>query len=60
MIRLVREPDNSYDRNAIRVDNTIGRQVGHLKRELAKIISIIVDKNLARIEGYYYLVFRTL
>lgn len=32
---LKREPTNQYDRNAIRVDNVMGAQVGHIPRNLA-------------------------
>ncbi|GAA3299278.1 hypothetical protein GCM10020218_088610 [Dactylosporangium vinaceum] len=29
-VLLKREPHNQYDRNAIRVDNVMGAQVGHI------------------------------
>ena len=32
---LNREPQNQYDRNAIRVDNVMGRQIGHVPRTVA-------------------------
>jgi SWI/SNF-related matrix-associated actin-dependent regulator of chromatin subfamily A3 len=32
---LKREPTNQYDRNAIRVDNVMGAQVGHIPRNIA-------------------------
>ena len=51
MVSLQREPSNAYDSNAVKVNNTIGRQVGHIKRDLAKALSPILDKNLARVEG---------
>ncbi|KAJ8030290.1 Helicase-like transcription factor [Holothuria leucospilota] len=51
MVALIREPYNKYDCNAIRVENTWGEQVGHIKRELAKPIAHICDNRLARIEG---------
>lgn len=34
MVELLREPDNPYDRWAIRVDNVRGVKVGHLPRVL--------------------------
>lgn len=51
MVALIREPHNQYDCNAIKVENTWGEQVGHIKRELAKPIAHICDNRLARIEG---------
>lgn len=43
MADLVREPSNPYDRNAIRVDNLMGVQVGHLKRIFAAALSPLLD-----------------
>jgi len=51
MVSLVRQPDNRYDPNAVRVDNVNGVQVGHIKRELAKPLASIIDRQLARVEG---------
>ncbi|XP_030837524.1 helicase-like transcription factor isoform X1 [Strongylocentrotus purpuratus] len=51
MVSLVREPLNRYDKNAVKVENASGRQVGHIKRGLAEVLSYIVDNNYARIEG---------
>ncbi|XP_051990678.1 helicase-like transcription factor [Xyrauchen texanus] len=51
MVSLVREPQNPYDRNAVMVANVYGRQVGHIKRELAAAMAYIMDNNLARMEG---------
>ncbi|KAL5004275.1 hypothetical protein ScPMuIL_017731 [Solemya velum] len=51
MVALEREPRNPYDCNAIKVKNVLGEQVGHIKRELAKPLAFILDKNLARLEG---------
>lgn len=52
MVSLVRQPQNQYDRNAVRVDNIMGQQVGHIKREMAKALAEVVDQELASIEGY--------
>ena len=52
MVALVREPNNKYDKNAIKVTNVDPIQVGHIKRKLAKPIAEIIDNNLARPEGY--------
>ena len=51
MVALRREPRNKYDRNAIRVDNIFGQQVGHIKREQAEVLATLVDKNYAKLEG---------
>ena len=51
MVSLRREPNNPYDRNAVRVDNVDGVQVGHIKREQARVLTDVVDGKLARIEG---------
>ncbi|KAI5079409.1 hypothetical protein GOP47_0004888 [Adiantum capillus-veneris] len=51
MVRLVREPHNVYDRNAIRVDNMYGEQVGHIERYKACHLAPLVDNGLAVIEG---------
>ncbi|XP_071949768.1 helicase-like transcription factor [Antedon mediterranea] len=51
MVGLVREPNNPYDRNAVRVDNVSKQKVGHLNRHLAAAMSYIVDNKLARVEG---------
>lgn len=34
-VALKRDPHNQYDRNAIRVDNVMGAQVGHIPRGVA-------------------------
>ena len=39
MVILEREPDNQYDRWAIRVDNARGVKVGHLPRKLVCHVS---------------------
>lgn len=51
MVSLVREPQNPYDRNAVMVTNVLGRQVGHIKKELAAAMAYVMDKNLAKVEG---------
>jgi len=40
---LRREPQNQYDRNAIRVDNMQGQQIGHIPKQLAAKLSKYVD-----------------
>ena len=40
MVVLSREPNNQYDRNAIRVDNVRGNQIGHIPRGVAAKLDI--------------------
>ena len=42
-VQLVREPDNSYDSNAIRVDNVRLEKVGHIKATFAKTLAPMMD-----------------
>ncbi|KAF4954064.1 hypothetical protein FSARC_12231 [Fusarium sarcochroum] len=39
-----REPNNQYDRNAIRVDNVVNAQIGHLPRKIVEKITPYVDR----------------
>ncbi|KAI9374923.1 SNF2 family N-terminal domain-containing protein [Aspergillus egyptiacus] len=48
---LKREPHNQYDRNAIRVDNVMGVQVGHIPRNMAAKLASYMDNRLLDIEG---------
>lgn len=34
-VTVKRDPRNQYDRNAIRIDNVVGSQIGHISRVLA-------------------------
>ena len=45
-VRLVREPTNPYDRNAIRVDNILDVKVGHLPRDKALYLAPLLDREL--------------
>ncbi|GLC34103.1 hypothetical protein PLESTB_000837700 [Pleodorina starrii] len=51
MVLLIREPNNPYDRWAIRVDNVRGEKIGHISREQAAAMSPLIDKGQLRIEG---------
>ncbi|KAM8804821.1 helicase-like transcription factor [Eudromia elegans] len=51
MVALQREPNNPYDKNAVKVKNANGDQVGHIKKELAAALASIMDNRLAVIEG---------
>ncbi|CAK6979998.1 helicase-like transcription factor [Scomber scombrus] len=54
MVGLVREPQNPYDSNAVKVTNIYGSQVGHIKRQLAAAMAYVMDKTLAKVEGVVY------
>ncbi|KGL78768.1 Helicase-like transcription factor, partial [Tinamus guttatus] len=51
MVALEREPSNPYDKNAVKVKNVNGDQVGHIKKELAAALADIMDNRLAVVEG---------
>ncbi|XP_067410827.1 helicase-like transcription factor isoform X4 [Emydura macquarii macquarii] len=51
MVALQREPNNLYDKNAVKVNNMNGDQVGHIKKELAAPLAYIMDSKLAVVEG---------
>ncbi|KAI1079542.1 SNF2 family N-terminal domain-containing protein [Whalleya microplaca] len=46
-----REPGNTFDRNAIRIDNVMGAQVGHLSRKVVEKLAPYVDKKEIVLEG---------
>ncbi|KIJ68013.1 hypothetical protein HYDPIDRAFT_107592 [Hydnomerulius pinastri MD-312] len=50
-VRLIREPHNKYDRNAIQVKNIGGIQVGHIPRNVAAKLSPLLDQKLVTVEG---------
>lgn len=41
---LRREPNNAYDRNAIRVENGCGEQIGYIRKELAQRLASAIDR----------------
>jgi hypothetical protein len=43
---LIREPDNPFDKNAVAVKTNQGIIIGHLSRELAKKLSLFIDKGI--------------
>ncbi|EIN11511.1 hypothetical protein PUNSTDRAFT_111629 [Punctularia strigosozonata HHB-11173 SS5] len=53
-VRLVREPSNKYDRNAIKVCNIAGAQIGHLPRQVAAKLAPLMDRNLVTVDGIMY------
>ncbi|XXG98117.1 hypothetical protein Hte_004437 [Hypoxylon texense] len=46
-----REPNNQYDRNAIRVDNVMQNQIGHIPRALALKLAPYIDANDIVLDG---------
>jgi SWI/SNF-related matrix-associated actin-dependent regulator of chromatin subfamily A3 len=46
-----REPSNAYDSNAVRVDNIMGDQIGHLPRTLVQKVAPYMDKGEIVLEG---------
>ncbi|KAL9237912.1 hypothetical protein vseg_012405 [Gypsophila vaccaria] len=50
-VGLVREPLNTYDGNAIKVLNTRGNQVGHIERNVAKVIAPLLDSDVIIVAG---------
>ncbi|KAK3955460.1 SNF2 family N-terminal domain-containing protein [Pseudoneurospora amorphoporcata] len=46
-----REPQNQYDPNAIRVDNVLGRQIGHIPKTVAANLAPYMDKGDLVVEG---------
>nr|ATG70975.1 DNA/RNA helicase protein [Cupressus duclouxiana] len=51
MVGLIREPENPYDPNAIKVLNMRGLQVGHIERSVAAALVPLVDQGLILIEA---------
>lgn len=50
-VNLVREPNNKYDRNAIRVDNMAGHQVGHINKYYAAFLAPLLDQGIVSAEA---------
>lgn len=50
-VTLVREPNNPYDRNAVRVLNIRNIQVGHIPATVASRLAPLMDRELLRVEG---------
>ncbi|KAI9167044.1 matrix-associated actin-dependent regulator [Paramyrothecium foliicola] len=46
-----REPNNQYDRNAIRVDNVLYQQIGHLPRKVVEKIAPYIDRGEIALEA---------
>ncbi|KAI0183396.1 SNF2 family N-terminal domain-containing protein [Xylaria flabelliformis] len=50
-ILCIREPSNVYDRNAVRVDNIMGSQIGHLPRVFVQKIAPYLDSGEIVLDG---------
>ncbi|KII92184.1 hypothetical protein PLICRDRAFT_133581 [Plicaturopsis crispa FD-325 SS-3] len=50
-VRLIREPHNKYDHNAIQVKNIGHHQVGHIPRNVAGRLAPLLDRNAVTVEG---------
>lgn len=50
-VKVRREPGNPYDRNAIRIDNCMGHQIGHIGRQAAAKLAPFIDSGELLIEG---------
>jgi len=42
-VRLIREPNNAYDRNAIRIETNNGQHVGYINRDAARDLAPVMD-----------------
>jgi SWI/SNF-related matrix-associated actin-dependent regulator of chromatin subfamily A3 len=51
MVLLIREPENPYDVNAIRVDNVRGERIGHIARNNAAKLAPFMDSRSLLVEG---------
>ncbi|EXJ79902.1 hypothetical protein A1O3_08187 [Capronia epimyces CBS 606.96] len=50
-VRVRREPSNPYDSNAIRIDNVLREQIGHIGRQVAAKLAPLMDAGSLLIEG---------
>lgn len=50
-VRVKREPGNPYDRNAMRIDNCMGNQIGHIGRQQAAKLAPLLDSGELLVEG---------
>lgn len=50
-ILMRREPGNSYDSNAIRIDNVAGTQIGHIPCRIAEKLAKFMDNSFLHVEG---------
>lgn len=50
-VMVRREPSNSYDKNAIRIDNVRREQIGHIGRDMAAKLAPFMDSGEIIVEG---------
>ena len=50
-VMVRREPRNPYDSNAIRIDNVVGDQIGHIPRGMAAKLAALIDSKELLVEG---------
>ncbi|TWU76455.1 hypothetical protein ED733_007127 [Metarhizium rileyi] len=50
-ILCLRDSDNQYDKNAVRIDNVMGQQIGHLPRKVVAKIAPYLDYGDLTLEG---------
>jgi SWI/SNF-related matrix-associated actin-dependent regulator of chromatin subfamily A3 len=50
-VKVRREPRNPYDSNAIRIDNVLRDQIGHIGRQVAAKLAPLMDSGELLIEG---------
>ena len=50
-VTVRREPSNQYDSNAIRIDNCIRQQIGHIPRQVAAKLASLMDAGSILVEG---------
>ncbi|KAK5554493.1 hypothetical protein LTR46_007691 [Exophiala xenobiotica] len=50
-VKVRREPSNPYDSNAIRIDNVLRDQIGHIGRQVAAKLAPLMDSGELLIEG---------
>ncbi|GAB7349270.1 hypothetical protein MBLNU459_g8418t1 [Dothideomycetes sp. NU459] len=50
-VEIIREPGNPYDLNAIRVDNMVGEQIGHIPKTVAAKLAKYIDHGWLAVEG---------
>lgn len=50
-VKVKREPRNPYDKNALRIDNCLGDQIGHIGRQVAAKIAPLLDSAELLVEG---------
>ena len=50
-VKVRREPGNPYDTNAIRIDNVMAEQIGHIGRDVAAKLAPLMDSTQLLVEG---------